>query len=657
MKKLILLILIPLVCLPATEKLLFVGEDVEVLTAASRRPESPRKAPAVASVITSKELKEYGIRTIGEALSMVPGFYMAKREWGTQPYLRGVPEGILFLYDGVPLTSDSTKSVHPIDEEISPDSIERIEIVRGPGSVLWGPDAFVGIVNIVPKKKGSGFFLSTRLGSPFDERNISLRYGRSLGPWYVSLFLGGTWRDIEPKSYTVLRFMERGKVVPPEERFGSSSIGRAYFKEAVLSVTRGKGFEFLARLSDYKRPYVMTSHDGKLTWSGRREAPFSFVKVKLSKNFQGGSLDFNAYYNNLKFKKREIDLSQRQRNHIIHLELMGTKELFSKRAIVTAGVSYRKNWVRGATISQGGFLPDYLKPENKQFAPHPRSKDYHTDLRSAFIQYRHHFKALDIWAGIRFDDHSDYESTVSYNLGLGFFPSRRFYTKLILGTAYRTPYSAQMVGKTVKKPERVESITGEIFYKPFNWLSLSISPFYSRIKDHVAEDPFGGYSLPSEEHFLGVEPGFELRFSRFRLWGNALFLSKWGEKERYKVLSYLIIKPDGTYEEFYSQWEKPFDYGTDKILNCGFSLNFDRWSFSVKLNKTSDKTFSYLKGREHGKTGRSTLVDANLEFRLKDFSLDLSLKNAFGERKRVPGTYSPIKLDPTGFYVSLKARF
>lgn len=77
----------------------------------------------------------------------------------------------------------------------------------------------------------------------------------------------------------------------------------------------------------------------------------------------------------------------------------------------------------------------------------------------------------------------------------------------------------------------------------------------------------------------------------------------------------------------------------------------------MKLNRTSDKTFSYLRGREHGEMGSSTLVDANLEFKLKNLSLDLSLKNAFGERKRVPGTYSPIKLDPTGFYVSLKTRF
>jgi len=73
------------------EELFFVGEDVRVLTIASRRPEAPKEAPAIASVITAEELRRRGVRTLGEALSYVPGFYLAPKEWGTLPYLRGIP--------------------------------------------------------------------------------------------------------------------------------------------------------------------------------------------------------------------------------------------------------------------------------------------------------------------------------------------------------------------------------------------------------------------------------------------------------------------------------------------------------------------------------------------------------------------------------------
>ena len=53
------------------------------------------------------------------------------------------------LYEVI-TTSDVTKSLHPFDRELSLASVKRLEIVRGPGSVLWGPDAFAGIVNVVP---------------------------------------------------------------------------------------------------------------------------------------------------------------------------------------------------------------------------------------------------------------------------------------------------------------------------------------------------------------------------------------------------------------------------------------------------------------------------------------------------------------------------
>ncbi|MEA1866524.1 MAG: Plug domain-containing protein, partial [Thermodesulfobacteriota bacterium] len=82
-----------------------------MLTIASRRAEPIEQAPAVAQVITKEYLERNGVRTLGEALSMLPGFYVSPREWGTQPYLRVVSNSILFLYDSVPLTSDNTKTV------------------------------------------------------------------------------------------------------------------------------------------------------------------------------------------------------------------------------------------------------------------------------------------------------------------------------------------------------------------------------------------------------------------------------------------------------------------------------------------------------------------------------------------------------------------
>ncbi|PJB33814.1 MAG: hypothetical protein CO107_14775, partial [Deltaproteobacteria bacterium CG_4_9_14_3_um_filter_51_14] len=87
--------------------IMFVGEDLDVFSLASRRREGAWQAPAVTGVVTRDEIRVRGIRTLSQALSMTPGFSMSQKEWGTQPYLRGVPNSILLLFDTVPQGSDT----------------------------------------------------------------------------------------------------------------------------------------------------------------------------------------------------------------------------------------------------------------------------------------------------------------------------------------------------------------------------------------------------------------------------------------------------------------------------------------------------------------------------------------------------------------------
>ena len=165
--------------------LMFVGEDLNVLSIASRREESARQAPAVANVITREMLDANGSYTLSQALSQMPGFYMAKKEWGTQPYLRGIPDSVLLLYDTVPLTSEMTKSIHPMDDDLSLAGVKRIEIIRGPGSVLWGSDAFAGIVNVVPLtgKDINGVETGVNYGTPGNQTGVYLNAGQDCGNW------------------------------------------------------------------------------------------------------------------------------------------------------------------------------------------------------------------------------------------------------------------------------------------------------------------------------------------------------------------------------------------------------------------------------------------------------------------------------------------
>ncbi len=636
-----------LLCNDLHEEIFFVGEDTRVLTIASRRPEAPEKAPAIAEVITAEELKARGIRTLGEALSFIPGFYIGTREWGSLPFLRGVPNGILFLYDGVPLTSDSTKNIHPLDEELSLEAVSRIEIIRGPGSVLWGPDAFAGIVNIVPKSGADGKTLQggSLLGTPLGDKKFWLNVGYDAGLWQGFLSFSAYNRDPDRWRYAFQKH--------------SGTIGHPEFYELVFNLKLLNFLYLSGRVSEFRRPFVMSEVEEGLSWPGVRKTPLSFLKLEAEKRFRETRLRFKGYYSYLNQKHRELEINTEQKNHIFYGEILLDQELWRKKGLFTLGASWRKNWVRDATINVRGFLPEYLAPENPQFSPLVDIADFDTRLFSLFCQYRHHLsKNLDFWAGLRFDDHDQYTSSTSYNLGIHWAPWEAAQFKLLHGTAYRTPYSAQFLREKDLDPEKIINFSLEALLKPHKDLSLTLTGFYNRIEDHVGEDPFGGFSFPTKEKFLGLEGELRWKLSaHFSSFLNFTLLSRWGEKERYQVLDYIIITPGGT-QPVYSFYEGKFISEAKNFGNLGLS-----WQISPHVKLFG--RFSYLGRRKLRwlKTGkrvsfpRVITADLALSYITQKLEAQLALKNLFDQRFKTPGTLAPIKGAPFRAYLILRFKW
>jgi len=650
-------------CENLNENLFFVGEDIRILTIASRRPELPEKAPAVGTVITAQELQERGIRTLGEALSMIPGFYIAYKEWGAKPYLRGIPEGILFLYDGVPLTSDSTKAIHPLDEELSLAAISRIEIIRGPGSVLWGPDAFAGIVNIVPKKGNeiNGIEIGSLVGSPLEDKYFYLNFGKDTGLWNGFFSISSYWQDpIEKKYYLPSR---------------NGKIGSAEYYDLVFTFKLLNFLYLSGRFSQFRHPFVMYAPEKNFSWPGLRENPVSFLRVEMEKRFEHSSLRFKGYYNYLNLRHQEVSVLQ-QKNYIFYGELLYNQELWNNRGLLTLGSSYRKNLVRDATINIRGFLPDYLNPNNLSLEPLVDIANFETELSSIFFQYRHHFHKIDLWGGVRLDDHNQYHSTISYNFGIGLFNYQNFYLKLLYGTAYRTPYSAQFLQIKNPDPEEITNLSAELFLKPNHNFSIKLTPFYNSIKRHVAEDPFGGFSYPTRAKFLGLETDLEFKFTHnLSGWLNFTTFSHWGDREKYHVLDYIIITPDGE-KPFYTDYWKDFDYGAKKLANFGLKWCFHpRVEAFLRLYYIGSRKLYLLKTGEVKNFSPVWLGDLTLRYhktlesqiwdiekiskfsgkkKTKKIDFELSIKNLWNTRYHTPGTFAPLKGKPFSVFLTMK---
>jgi outer membrane receptor protein involved in Fe transport len=647
-------------CLGAhiSESLFFMGEDTQVLTVASGRPEFPKNAPAIAQVITSKEIEEKGIIRLSDLLSQLPGFYLAQREWGHDLYLRGIPSGALFLYNGVALTSDSTKSVYPLDEELSVSSLKRVEIIRGPASVLWGPDAFAGVINIVPKtgKDINGIEVGFIGNTPYRGRGAYINLGKDFGSWEGFLSLNAYLK--EPIDKKVNSLTSEQKIKIDEQRFF----------DIVYNINFFNVFNISGKFSDFKKPYVMYGTNREFRWEAKKNFPFNLIKLEGKKSFNHTSIRFKAYFNHFYQRQEEMDMKWEQKNNIYYFESCLDRDLFDEHGLFTMGVSTRINRVEDADIQTRGFLPDYLENQDTPFRPLKENASFSTRLDSIFFQYRHHFKKLELWGGIRFDNHSEYRSSFTYNLGFAWFFHKNFYLKAIYGTAYRTPYASQFIGRTNLHPEEIKSLNLEMHYSVFKKFSFVLTPFYNVIHNHINEDPFGGYSKPDDEKIMGLETEFEYIVAQnLKFWINTTFLKVWGDKEIYKTLDYITITPEGEPKPYYSLWEKDYDCGAKVTGNIGIEYNITKRIFSfLRLYYMGRRKFSYL--RSSGKKFPSTLL-LNLSINIKDpfdfFSknilpnslLTISLNNLLDNNYYTPGTFSPIKGSPFEMFIKLKINF
>ena len=141
----------------------FASEDVveleEVVVTAMRYETGEMETPAFTTVITAEELAETGGRNLVEALRTVSGLgYVSYGPMGTshggmssELPIRGIRSGELILINGVPINNPSGGSY---DLNCVPlDAIERVEIVKGAASALYGSSAMTGVINIITKKQ------------------------------------------------------------------------------------------------------------------------------------------------------------------------------------------------------------------------------------------------------------------------------------------------------------------------------------------------------------------------------------------------------------------------------------------------------------------------------------------------------------------------
>ncbi len=167
------------------------GAYPELVVVSATRTEQPIAVTGASiEVITATDLERQQVNLVTDALGLTPGLTVVRNGGVGQTTtvgMRGAPSGqTLFLLDGVRLEDPSSTDEGAVLQDLLVNNIDRIEVLRGPQSTLYGSDAIGGVVNIVSKRGGDGPFAFNATAE-----------GGSFGTYHVNAAANGTLDRVE----------------------------------------------------------------------------------------------------------------------------------------------------------------------------------------------------------------------------------------------------------------------------------------------------------------------------------------------------------------------------------------------------------------------------------------------------------------------------
>jgi iron complex outermembrane recepter protein len=173
---------------PAALKSLSLEELSQIdVTSPSKTPQSVFQSPTAIYVITGEDIRRTGATSVPEALRQAPGVEVARidsNKWsiGIRGFGSRLARSVLVLIDGRTVYNTLFDGTYWEVQNTNMDDIDRIEVIRGPGGTIWGPNAVNGVINVITKdSKDTHGILASAGGGNEEQGFANLRYGGGNG--------------------------------------------------------------------------------------------------------------------------------------------------------------------------------------------------------------------------------------------------------------------------------------------------------------------------------------------------------------------------------------------------------------------------------------------------------------------------------------------
>lgn len=502
-------------------------QEIPSVYTASKYEQKVTKAPASISIVTADEIKKWGYRSFSDILSSLKGFYTTSdRNYGyvgTRGF--GLPTDyntrLLLMVDGHRYNDNLFESFY-INEDfpIDIDMIERVEVVRGPSSSLYGSNAFFGVINVITKRgrDQQGANVKSSFGSN-NTYKTSASYGQRFSNG-IEAFLTGTFYDSQGDS----RFFSKefndpstnnGIYVNNDEEESKRFMGKLAYGDFTLEgvyVDRKKAIPTASFDTVFNDPRAGTDDQA------------AFLYLNYNHTFENQlNLQARVSYNNYRYTgDYPTDFSETGnppdvavntdlfRGQWWRAGLELTKVLFDDHR-VTVGSEYQDNFEQ--------FLTNYNTQPNGVVSD-VNTVDTATDRWALFIQDEYSITSqLTFNAGVRYDFYSTFGDTVNPRLALIYNPWEKTSIKLLYGTAFRAPSQFEIntpafdvIANPKLKPEKLE--TSEIILEHYFNQSLrgELNLFHTEVSDIIANVRVPGDRTQNQNVDSVTSNGIEVQF-------------------------------------------------------------------------------------------------------------------------------------------------
>lgn len=623
---------------------------VDTVFAASMFTQKVTDAPSSVSIVTKDEIKRFGYRTLGEIVQSVRGFDVSYDRTYTSLGVRGFNRlgdfggRTLLLIDGHRMNDPIfDTSAGGNDFLLDVDLIERVEFIRGPGSAIYGNNAFFGVISVVTRKPTdfNGGEVAASVGS-FDTYRGRFSYGKDFANG-VQFLLSGTYFNSDGPSS--LFFPEFNT---PETNHGiarglDSELAPNFFSSIRFGDISLKGGYVDRRKETPTAPFGTVFNQETVTYDRR-----GYVELDYAHKYSNGvdvaaalHYDQYDYHGTFPFEAEPGLILLNQDS--ARARWLGLEAHASWQAAEPIRLSLGVDWQRSLELRQRNYVESpyslvFDRPGNQQ-------------LVGTFLESQINLtRKLTLDAGVRYDHYSSFGNTVNPRVGLIYKPAEATAIKLLYGQAFRAPNEYEINFRPPGSedlaeftPEKVRTLelVGEHYFN--SQVHATASLFYNRIDSLI--EPVPDVTNPTvvrtgarDAEVLGGEVEVEGKFDNG--WLARLSYSHQEATDRATGLTLTNAPTDAVKSQLSIPIIKGKLFGSVEFLYVSDRLTLKRQS-----------------------TGDTFLVNTTLFSRelLPNLEASASIYNVLGQKYRVPGgsehLQDQLEQDGRTFRFKLQYRF